>query len=152
MRLLGNIIWFFLGGIVIGLVWWMVSLIAFVSIIGIPWGRACFVIGQFSFFPFGKEAVMRDEMTLQHDIGTGAFGTLGNIIWFFMAGFWLAIIHLLCALMCIITIIGIPFGLQHFKLAKISLMPIGQMIVDIDVAEAMKRRNADAFVASQQQS
>ena len=95
---------------------------------------------------------MRDELTLEHDVGTGIFGTLGNIIWFFVAGFWLAITHFLCALMCFITIIGIPFGLQYIKLAKISLMPIGKVIVDIDVADAMRRRNADAFIASQQTS
>jgi len=57
-----------------------------VSIVGIPWGKACFVIGQFTFFPFGKEAISRDELTQKEDIGTGAVGVVGNVIWFIVAG------------------------------------------------------------------
>jgi uncharacterized membrane protein YccF (DUF307 family) len=130
MRTLGNIIWFVLGGFLMGIGWYLVGLIAFISIIGIPWGKACFVIGSFSFFPFGKEPVSRSR-TGQSDIGTGALGTVGNIIWFLLAGWWLAIGHLLGAVACFITIIGIPFGLQHLKLAAISLAPIGQTFQDI---------------------
>jgi uncharacterized membrane protein YccF (DUF307 family) len=130
MRTLGNIIWFVLGGFLMGIGWYLVGLIAFISIIGIPWGKACFVIGSFSFFPFGKEPVSRSRAG-QSDIGTGALGTVGNIIWFLLAGWWLAIGHLLGALACFITIIGIPFGLQHLKLAAISLAPIGQTFQDI---------------------
>lgn len=87
LRTLGNIIWFLCGGIVMGLAWWLVGVLAFISIIGIPWGRACFVIGNFSFWPFGYEAISRDELTDQTDIGTSGFGVLGNIIWFILAGF-----------------------------------------------------------------
>lgn len=130
MRTIGNIIWFVLGGFLMGIGWYLVGLIAFISIIGIPWGKACFVIGSFSFFPFGKEPVSRSHNG-QSDIGTGALGTLGNIIWFLLAGWWLAIGHLLGAVACFITIIGIPFGLQHLKLAAISLAPIGQTFRDI---------------------
>lgn len=114
-----------------GLAWWLVGLMAFITIIGIPWGKACFVIGQFSFFPFGKEAVNRDVLTQTKDVGTGAFGVLGNIIWFVFAGFWLAIGHIISALTCFIIIIGIPFGLQHLKLAGIAIAPIGKTIVSI---------------------
>ncbi|MGR9117548.1 MAG: YccF domain-containing protein, partial [Gammaproteobacteria bacterium] len=78
MRAIGNLLWFVLGGIVMGLAWWFAGLIAFVTIIGIPWGRACFVIGKFSFFPFGKEAIRRDELTQKKDIGTGVFGVIGR--------------------------------------------------------------------------
>ncbi len=85
LRTLGNIIWFLCGGIVMGLAWWLVGVLAFISIIGIPWGRACFVIGNFSFWPFGYEAISRDELTDQTDIGTSGFGVLGNIIWFILA-------------------------------------------------------------------
>ncbi len=134
MRVIGNIIWFLCGGVVMGLAWWLVGLLAFISLIGIPWGRACFVIGTFSFFPFGKEAVYRNELTFRDDVGTGILGKIGNVIWFFVAGIWLAIGHVLSAVACFVTIIGIPFALQHLKLAVISLAPIGQTIVSKDVA------------------
>lgn len=111
-----------------GLAWWLVGLIAFITIIGIPWGKACFVMGQFSFFPFGKEAVSRDILNQSGDIGTGTLGLIGNIIWFVFAGFWLAIGHIISALACFI-IIGIPFGLQHLKLAGIAIAPIGKTVV-----------------------
>ncbi|MFZ6735297.1 YccF domain-containing protein [Undibacterium sp. Ji42W] len=130
MSLLGNILWLILGGFFTGLAWWFAGLIAFISIIGIPWGRACFVIGQLSFMPFGKEVVNRADVSGQEDIGTGALGMIGNIIWFIVAGIWLALAHLMSALFCFITIIGIPFGLQHLKLAAIAVAPIGKMVVD----------------------
>ncbi|EPN5228015.1 YccF domain-containing protein [Vibrio cholerae] len=140
LRTLGNIIWFLCGGIVMGLAWWLVGVLAFISIIGIPWGRACFVIGNFSFWPFGYEAISRDELTEQTDIGTSSFGVLGNIIWFILAGFWLAVGHILSAVACFITIIGIPFALQHLKLAVISLAPIGKTVVPIEEAARARYR------------
>ncbi|ATD29411.1 hypothetical protein FORC55_3627 [Vibrio cholerae] len=123
-----------------GLAWWLVGVLAFISIIGIPWGRACFVIGNFSFWPFGYEAISRDELTDQTDIGTSGFGVLGNIIWFILAGFWLAVGHILSAVACFITIIGIPFALQHLKLAVISLAPIGKAVVPIEEAARARYR------------
>lgn len=140
LRTLGNIIWFLCGSIVMGLAWWLVGVLAFISIIGIPWGRACFVIGNFSFWPFGYEAISRDELTDQTDIGTSGFGVLGNIIWFILAGFWLAVGHILSAVACFITIIGIPFALQHLKLAVISLAPIGKTVVPIEEAARARYR------------
>jgi len=144
MRTIGNVIWFLFGGIFMGLAWCFFGLIAFISIVGIPWGRACFVIAGFSFFPFGKEAIARDELTKSEDIGTSGLGVLGNIIWFVFAGFWLAIGHLLSAIACFITIIGIPFALQHLKLAGISIAPIGKTIVTKEVAAAARSANANA--------
>ncbi|MFM9982771.1 MAG: YccF domain-containing protein, partial [Burkholderiales bacterium] len=129
MGVIGNFLWFVLGGFLMGLAWWVLGLVAFVSIVGIPWGRACFVIGKFAFFPFGKEAINRKDLTTKNDAGTGAFGLLGNIVWFIFAGIWLAIGHVLSAIACFITIIGIPFGIQHLKLAGIGLAPIGKTIV-----------------------
>ncbi|MBY0237517.1 MAG: YccF domain-containing protein [Burkholderiaceae bacterium] len=129
MRTIGNILWLILGGFVMGLGWWLAGALAFITIVGIPWGRACFVIGQFAFLPFGREAVDRASVTGQLDIGTGPLGLLGNIIWFVFAGVWLAMGHLVSALACFITVIGIPFGIQHLKLAVLALMPIGKTIV-----------------------
>ena len=147
MSTLGNLLWFILGGALMGLGWWLVGLLAFVSIVGIPWGRACFVIGQFAFFPFGKEAVSREELSGRSDIGTGALGLLGNVIWFLLAGVWLAIGHMLSAAACFVTIIGIPFAIQHFKLALIALAPIGKTIVDKNLAAAVRGEQAQDALA-----
>jgi uncharacterized membrane protein YccF (DUF307 family) len=131
LRLIGNIFWFILGGFVMGLAWCVLGLLAFITIVGIPWGRACFTMGMFSFFPFGKEAVSRKELSGNDDLGTGVLGVVGNIVWFLLAGIWLAIGHIASAIICFITIIGIPFGIQHIKLAVVSLAPIGKLVVSI---------------------
>ena len=148
MRTIGNFLWFILGGFMMGCAWWLAGALAFISIIGIPWGRSCFVIGQLAFLPFGKEAINREELTSRRDIGTGAFGTLGNILWFLVFGIWLAVGHLASALTCAITIIGIPFAIQHLKLAGIALAPVGKTVVAIEAAEAARRRNGDEFVTA----
>ena len=88
------------------------------------------MIGQFAFMPFGKEAVNRKYVNDKDDIGTGSLGTIGNVIWFIFAGFWLALGHLISAMICFVTIIGIPFGVQHIKLAGIAVAPIGKTIID----------------------
>lgn len=137
LRLLGNFFWFVLGGLVMGLTWCLVGVIAFITIVGIPWGRVCFVICIFSFFPFGKEAICRSEVNKKGDVGTGVLGFLGNVIWFLFAGIWLAVGHILSAVLCFITIIGIPFGLQHLKLAVISLASIGKTIVSKETVQSL---------------
>jgi len=152
MRTIGNLLWFLLGGITMGLAWWLVGLIAFITVVGIPWGRACFVIGNFSFFPFGKEAINRKELTNEDDIGTSAFGTLGNIIWLLLAGLWLAIGHVISAVACFITIIGIPFGIQHLKLAGIAIIPIGKTIVSKEEAKAALEANAQSTIAAMREN
>ena len=131
MRTIGNVLWLILGGFFMGLGWWLAGLLCAITIVGIPWAKACFVIGQFAFWPFGKVAVGREQVRGAGDIGTGILGSLGNVLWFIFAGIWLAIGHLLSALACFITIIGIPFGLQHLKLAGIAIAPIGKTIVDV---------------------
>ncbi|GAB7021583.1 YccF domain-containing protein [Salidesulfovibrio brasiliensis] len=129
-----------------GLGWVFAGLLMFISIIGIPWGRACFTIAGFSFFPFGRTIVNRDELTGRQDLGTSPFGFVGNVIWFIFAGWWLALGHVMSALLCFVTIIGIPFGWQHLKLAAISLAPIGRAVVDTAVAREVERRRAEVYV------
>ena len=146
MSIIGNFIWFLLGGVIMGLFWIVAGLIMFLTIIGIPWGRACFVIAKFTFFPFGKEAINRKELNQEKDLGTGAWGTVGNIVWFIFAGFWLAIGHCVSAFFNAITIIGIPFAIQHLKLGAISLSPIGKTIVKKEVAAAARKKNAELEV------
>ena len=151
MTAIGNFLWFILGGVLMGLGWWLVGALAFLTIVGAPWGRACFVIGKFAFFPFGQEAISRKELTHQGDIGTSPFGTLGNIIWFVFAGIWLAIGHVISAITLALTIIGIPFALQHLKLAGIALAPIGKTIVPKAVAQAARADNARTRVSAGRQ-
>ena len=129
LRLIFNILWFLLGGLVMGLAWWLIGIVCFISIIGIPFGRACFVMGKLAFWPFGRDAISRRYINRVDDFGTSAFGTLGNIVWFILFGIWLAIGHLMHALLCFFSIIGIPFGIQHLKLAGLSIAPIGKGIV-----------------------
>ncbi len=124
-----NILWLILGGFWMGIGWYLAGIIMAITIIGLPWARACFVIGNLSFWPFGKEVVDR-RMVSGPDIGTGALGLLGNIIWFVLAGIWLAIGHLMAALANFVTIIGIPFALQHLKLAGLALAPIGKTVIN----------------------
>lgn len=129
MRTLGNLLWLIFGGFLMGLGWWLAGLLCAITIVGLPWAKSCFVIGQFAFLPFGREAVNRAVVNGAEDIGTGALGSIGNVIWFLVAGIWLALGHLASALCCFVTIIGIPFGVQHLKLAGLTLAPVGKTIV-----------------------
>lgn len=126
MRFIGNIIWFVLGGFVMGIAWWVAALMAAITVIGIPWAIAAFRIGSFSFWPFGRQIVERESGAV---VAVGA--ALGNLVWALLAGWWLALGHLISAVLCAITIIGIPFALQHLKLASLSFFPFGKQIVTI---------------------
>ncbi|OED36477.1 hypothetical protein AB833_28155 [Chromatiales bacterium (ex Bugula neritina AB1)] len=152
MKAIGNFLWFILGGALMGLAWFIFGVLAFITIVGIPWGRACFVLGKFSFFPFGKEAISRKDLTGSKDIGTGFLGSLGNVIWFVLAGLWLAIGHLVSALICFITILGIPFGLQHLKLAGAALAPVGKTVVKKEVAKIAMEETARDYVEKKRKS
>ena len=129
--LIGNVLWVVLCGVWLAIGHLVTAFAMAITIIGIPWARACFVIGTFSFWPFGYEAVSRRELTGRMDFGTGPLGLVGNVIWYLVAGWWLAIGHLTSALACFITIIGIPFGIQHIKLALIALAPVGMTVVPV---------------------
>lgn len=118
MGCLGNIIWFLCGGFISGLSWLLAGVLWCCTIIGIPVGLQCFKLAGLSFFPFGKEV----------QYGGGAGSLLLNIIWIIFSGLPLAIESALFGLLLCITIIGIPFGLQHFKIAKLALMPFGATV------------------------
>lgn len=134
MSAIGNLIWFVLGGCVMGLGWCLAGLVMVVSIVGIPWARACFVFAGFCFFPFGREAIDRKTLTGKDDLGTGVLGLVGNVIWIVLAGWWLALGHIASAIACAVTIIGIPFAIQHIKLAACAIAPIGKTVVPKEVA------------------
>lgn len=123
-----NFLWLFFGGWTTALSWFASSFFMLISIVGIPWARAAFNIALLNLWPFGSEVTNRKKIS-GPDIGTGGLGFIGNLLWFVFFGWWMALLHLLWGILLGITIIGIPFALQHFKLARISLAPIGKSIV-----------------------
>jgi uncharacterized membrane protein YccF (DUF307 family) len=132
VSLLLNIAWMVFGGLEMALGWLIAAAIMAITIIGLPWARAAFNISLYTLLPFGRKAVSRAEHLGVDDFGTGPFGAIGNIIWLVLAGWWLALGHLITAILLAVTIIGIPFAWAHLKLAGIALWPIGKMIVDAD--------------------
>jgi uncharacterized membrane protein YccF (DUF307 family) len=132
LRLLLNMLWIVTGGIWMAAGWLLAAVIMAITIIGLPWARAAFNIALYALLPFGQQAVSRAEYTGYDDIGTGLLGTLGNIVWLLLAGWWLALGHLITAIALAITIIGLPFAWAHLKLAGIALWPVGKMIVQIE--------------------
>jgi len=135
MILILNILWFILGGFLSGLGWLLAALVMAITIIGLPWARSCFTLAMFSFWPFGRDVVSRKDLTGRDDLGTGTLGLIGNVIWFVLCGWWLALWHIAAAVTLGITIIGIPFALQHLKLALASLLPVGKTVVDYDMID-----------------
>lgn len=132
MNLLLNVLWIVFGGLWMAIAWLVAAVIMAITIIGLPWARAAFNIAAYTLLPFGKTAVSRAAYTGRDDLGTGPLGTLGNIVWFIFAGWWLALGHLVFALGLAITIIGLPFAWAHLKLAGLSLWPIGKTIVPLE--------------------
>lgn len=119
MNFIGNVIWLLFGGIIAAIVWFLAGLLLCITIIGIPFGVQCFKIANFVIWPFGKEIEIGDF---------GAGGLIFNIIWIFLLGWELALAHLIIGALFCMTIIGIPFGLQHFKFAQLGLIPFGARI------------------------
>lgn len=122
MQLLGNIIWFIFGGFVGGVSWLVAGCLWCLTIVGIPVGVQCFKLAGLSFWPFGKEVVYSDS----------SVSLLINILWLIISGLPLALGHLFSGILLYITIIGIPFAKQSFKLAKLALMPFGARVVSAD--------------------
>ena len=124
MKLLGNILWIILGGFLAALSWFFEGLLWCITIIGIPWGKQCFKFAKLSLAPFGKDI----------QFGGGAPSLIANVIWLIIGGVPMAIEHVcLGALLCV-TIVGIPWGMQHFKLAKLALLPFGATVDGIKVS------------------
>lgn len=117
------------------LLWLFAAVLMAISIIGLPWARAAVDIARVSFWPFGSRLVPRERLRGRDDIGTGGLGLLGNIIWAVFAGWYLALAHLLNGLAWCVTIIGIPFGVAHFRLMRQAFAPIGMAVVPKGVAQ-----------------
>lgn len=120
MRTIGNMLWFIFGGFIGGLCWALAGCLWCITLIGIPWGMQCFKFASLCFFPFKKEIIY----------GGGVPSLILNLIWLLISGIELAVGHLIAGLILCITIIGIPFGTQHFKMAKLALMPFGAEILE----------------------
>lgn len=121
MSLLGNLIWLLFGGLIIALEYIIASLILMITIVGIPFGLQTLKLASLAIWPFGREAV-------HVGAATGCLSTLMNVLWIICGGIWIALSHLFWGVVLCITIIGIPFGKQHFKLATIALTPFGREI------------------------
>ncbi|MGH7034235.1 MAG: YccF domain-containing protein [Stellaceae bacterium] len=136
LRFLLNLAWILTGGLWMAVGWVIAGVLMAITIIGLPWTRAAFNIALYTFLPFGTTTVSRARFTGEEDFGTGPLGVLGNIIWLVLAGWWLAIAHLIFAIGLAVTLIGIPFAWAHLKLVPISLWPIGRMVVTVEEARA----------------
>src|SRR5438270_1917276 len=116
-----NILWLIFGGLPAAIAWLIAALIMAITIIGLPWSFAALRIALYTFLPFGHEMRSRPD--------AGVLSLLGNIVWFVLAGWWLALTHLILAVGLAITIVGIPFAWAHLKLAGASLAPVGKQVV-----------------------
>jgi uncharacterized membrane protein YccF (DUF307 family) len=123
VRLLLNLIWLVFGGLLLALGYAIAALVMLILIITIPFGIASGRMALFCLWPFGRTLVRRGD--------AGVASMLGNVIWFILAGWWLAIGHLVAGVLNCLTIIGIPLGLAHFKLIPVSITPLGREIVDV---------------------
>ena len=121
MKTFGNLIWLICGGVMIALEYFVCSLLLMITIIGIPFGLQTWKLGILALWPFGHEVTASSE-------SGGCLSTIMNIIWIVVGGIWICLSHLFWGLLFCITIVGIPFGLQHFKLAGIALVPFGKEI------------------------
>lgn len=121
MKFLGNLLWLVLGGLIVALYYYFMGLLFCITIIGIPFGVQLFKIGTFALWPFGHEVIPGPN-------DSGCLAIIMNVIWIIFGGVEIALTHLTFGVICCITIIGIPFGLQHFKMALLALVPFGKKI------------------------
>ena len=122
-NLIGNLIWLVFGGWAIAIEYFMASIVMMITIIGIPFGLQSIKLGVLAVWPFGSKVVTVEE-------SSGCLNTIMNIIWIIIGGFWIALTHVFFGALLCITIIGILFGLQHFKFIKLALIPFGKRVVD----------------------
>ena len=143
MRTVLNILNFVLGGFLTTLGWLLATLVSIILIITLPLTRSCWEITKLSLLPYGNEAVHVDELepgTKSRVMNAG--GTVLNIVWFVLVGWWLCLTHILAGIAQCVTIIGIPVGIANFKIAAIALWPVGRRVVPVEVARAAREANA----------
>ena len=121
LRFIGNVIWLLIAGLPLAIGYAIAGVIACLLIVTIPFGIASFRLAFYALWPFGQAIVERPE--------AGAPSVIGNVLWFLIAGWWLALAHLIVGVAFLITIVGIPFGIASFKMAYLALFPLGKEIV-----------------------
>lgn len=122
MKILGNLIWLIFGGIIIAIEYFIGSLILMLTIVGIPFGLQTLKMGSLSIWPFGRTSRMEPQ-------GSGCLYVFMNVLWLVCGGIWIALTHAFFGVLLYITIIGIPFGNQHFKLTEVAINPFGRRII-----------------------
>lgn len=121
MITIGNILWLVTGGLLNAFWWFLWGILWHLTIVGIPFGRQCFKFAALSLAPFGKDVIP----------GGGVPSLVANILWLFTSGIPMAMSHILCGCLLCLTVVGIPFGTQHFKIARLALYPFGARVVRI---------------------
>ncbi len=122
MNFIGNLFWLIFGGLLVALIYCLVGLLFCITIIGIPFGIQLFKLGAFALWPFGYDVTTSGD-------GMGCLSIFMNVLWILIGWWEIALIHISCGLILCITIIGIPLGIQHFKLAILGILPFGRTIV-----------------------
>ena len=122
MNLFGNLIWLIFGGLMAALGYFFGGIVLCITVIGVPWGLQCFKLAGLVLWPFGKKVISDSD-------NMGCLNIFFNLIWILCGGLYTAIVHIVMGAILCLTIIGIPWGKQHFKLVEISLMPFGKRII-----------------------
>ncbi len=143
MRTVLNILNFVLGGFFTTLAWLLATVMSVVLIITLPLTRSCWEITKLSLVPYGNEAVHVDELTPgEKNVLLNTGGTLLNLVWLVLFGWWLCVMHIVSGIAQCLTIIGIPVGIANFKIAAIALWPVGRRVVSVETAHAAREANA----------
>ncbi|MEN5016056.1 YccF domain-containing protein [Erwinia sp. Eh17-17] len=145
MRTVLNILNFVLGGFLTTFSWLVATVLSIVFIFTLPLTRSCWEITRLSLFPYGNEAIHVDELNpAGKSVLLNSGGTLLNIFWLVLFGWWLCVMHIMAGITQCITVIGIPVGIANFKIAAIALWPVGRRVVSVEVAQAAREANARA--------
>jgi uncharacterized membrane protein YccF (DUF307 family) len=146
MRFAGNVIWFVFGGAITAFIWLIGAAVFAISIVGLPLTIAALQMAKLSAWPFGKDVVHIRELDNKGvtavTAATGTIGFIANVVWACTFGVALFVAYLIAGVINCLTIIGIPFGLQSFKLAGISLWPVGRRVVPVELAQLARNENA----------
>ena len=143
MRTVLNILNFVLGGFATTLGWLLTTVLSVALVITLPLTRSCWEITKLSLIPWGNEAVHVDELNPDSkNTLMNAGGTVLNVLWFVLFGWWLCVMHIVAGIAQCITIIGIPTGIANFKIAAIAVWPVGRRVVSVEVARAAREANA----------
>jgi len=150
MRTILNILWNVPGlGFIAAFFWVLAGVLMAITVIGLPWSKACFTMANYTLAPFGRELASRYDVTGRASVGTGELGLIANVIWFLLAGWWLIVLHVVVAVACAVTLIGIPFAWAHLKIAAAAMAPVGKIVVPTEVAVEIDREKAAGWLYRQ---